>query len=160
MTDETRKVFDTLSKEHQKVLLNMVVKGLNQTKAYMDVYPDSSQKSAEADASRLLSNAKMKEAYAELKLELKERASVDFDWTLDKLVQLVDIGLYKPTEEELGEAPDHLAAKLGTDINAVKGVINEINKMLGNHAAEKRDITSGGEKIDTKFIIETVEAKT
>ena len=138
MTDNTREVFDTLSASHQKVLTNMVVKGLNQTKSYMDAYPDTSEDAARADASRLLANANMKEAYAELKLELKERASVDFDWCVNELVEVV-----RSAKQE-----DKV------DYNAIKGSVNEINKMLGHHSPEKQEIT-----LDTNFVIETVKGK-
>lgn len=144
---ETRKVFDTLSVSHQKVLTNIVFRGMCQTKAYMDAYPDSSEESARRAASELLTNHDMQQARAELKQEVADKASVDAQWAMSKLVELVDIGMYKPTSEEIKGAPDGLANKLGTDINAVKGVINEINKMQGNHAAEKKDITSKGESI-------------
>jgi len=123
--ETSREIFDTLSASHQKVLTNMVVKGLNQTRAYMDAYPESSYDAARDSSSQLLAKPCMKEAYAELKLELKERASVDFDWVLDGLVELAK------HENDDGKI----------DINARKGVYNEINKMLGNHAPAESNLT-------------------
>jgi len=140
---ETRTVFDTLKKEWQQFLLNLVYEGMNQTNAYIDAYPDSSPEAAKSSASELLTNPNLDEAYKELKAELKERAQVDADWVLNGLVDLINGG--------------KLEKKI--DTNALKGVYNEINKMIGGHVPERKDITSGGEKLDTKFVIETVEAK-
>ncbi len=151
MTDNTRAVFDTLKSEHQKVLLNMVEKGLNQTRAYLDVYKDSSEESARRDASRLLTNADMQKAYEELKEEVRQRAAVDHDWCLEKLVMLVNEGV-------TNTGTDNQGAEKSIDINAVKGVINEINRMQGHHAAEKKDITTKGQSINA-LSDEEVDAK-
>ena len=139
---ETRKVFNTLSKDHQKVLLNMVERGMNQTNAYMDAYPDSSHDSARSSVCDVLAIPSVKEALQELKDEQRERAAVDHDWALSKLVELVDIGMFRPSPEQLAALTEEerlQIAKIGTDINAVKGVINEINRMQGNHAAIETD---------------------
>lgn len=149
--NETREVFDTLSKEWQQVLLNMVEVGLNQTKAYLKVYPDSSHDSARSSVCDVLANPSVKLALEELKEEQRERATVGHDWALSKLVELVDIGMYRPSPKQLANLTDDeklALAKVGTDLNAVKGVINEINKMQGHHAAEKKDITTKGESIN------------
>lgn len=53
---------------------------------------------------------------------------------------------------------DNQGAEKGIDINAVKGVINEINKMQGHHAAEKKDITTNGESL-LSLSDEQIEAK-
>lgn len=141
MTD-TRAVFDTLSKEHQAVLLNMVEVGLNQTNAYLKVYPDSSHDSARSSVCDVLANPSVKLALEELKDEQRERAAVGHDWCLDKLVMLVNEGT-------TNTGTDNQGAERGIDINAVKGVINEINKMQGHHAAEKKDITTKGESLNS-----------
>ena len=157
--EEKTPVFDTLSKEYQKLLTNMVFGGMNQTKAYMDVYPGSSHDSARSSVCDVLANPSVKEALEDLKQELKERAAVDADWTLSKLTELVAIGMYKPSENDLGRLTEDekmAVAKVGTDINAVKGVLNEINKMIGGHAPEKKDLTSGGKPIKNDWHIHPV----
>lgn len=137
MSDNTRKVFDTLKKEWQKFLLNLVYEGMNQVNAYMDAYPDSSYDSAKVNASTLLTNHNLEEAYKELKAELKQRAQIDADWVLNNIIELVREAR---TEEK-------------TDYNAIKGLLNEANKMIGGHVPEKTDITSNGEKLDTAFTV-------
>lgn len=140
MTDaprETRAVFDTLKKEWQKFLLNLVYEGMNQVNAYMDVYPDSSYDAARRSASELLTNPDIDEAYKELKAELKERAQIDVDWVLNNIVELVNEAR---TEEK-------------KDYNAIKGLLNEANKMIGGHAPEKIDHTSKGGKLDMAFTV-------
>ena len=128
----SREVFNTLKVEHQKVLLNIVFEAMNQTDAYLDVYKDSSPDAAKADASRLLAKANVQEARQELLEELREEASVSFDWCAKQLVKAV-----KGAQEE---------EKI--DYNSVKGCINELNKMHGHHAAEKKDITTKGESLN------------
>jgi hypothetical protein len=151
MSEPSREVFNTLKSEHQQVLLNMVETGLNQFKAYSKVYPDSSPEAARSSASELLSNPNMQLAYEELKAEVRHRAAVDHDWCLEKLVMLVNEGTTNP-------GTDNQGVEKGIDINAVKGVINEINKMQGHHAAEKKDITTNGESL-LSLTDEQVDAK-
>lgn len=139
---ETRAIFDTLKKEWQQFLLNLVYEGMNQVNAYMGAYPDSAYDSAKVNASVLLTNHNVDEGYKELKAELKERAQVDADWVLNGLVELVNGG---KLEEKI-------------DTNALKGVYNEINKMIGGHVPERKDITSKGEKIDNNWTVEFVNA--
>jgi len=131
------KTFKGLKKEHQAFLLNLVNRGMNQTNAYKAVYPDSSTVSAKVDASRLLTNADIDEAFKELKADLKERAQVDTDWTTNVLIELVN--------EARGEEK--------VDYNAIKGLVNEIHKVIGGHEPEKIDHTTGGEKINNQFNI-------
>ena len=83
---------------------------------------------------------------------MRLRAAVDHDWALSKLVELVDIGMHRPSPDQiqsLSEDEKLALMKVGTDINAVKGVLNEINKMQGHHAAEKKDITTKGESLNS-----------
>jgi len=131
MTD-TRAVFDTLKSEHQKVLFNIVFEAMNQTDAYMDAYPKSNIDSARGDASRLLSDANMREAKAELMSELQEQSAVSFEWCAKQLVEAI-----RGAKDE-----DKI------DYNSVKGCVNELNKMMGHHAAEKKDITTKGESLN------------
>lgn len=157
--DSQTPIFDTLSKEYQSILTSMVFTGLNQTKAYMRAYPDSSKDSARSSVCDILAIPSVKDALEELKQEVKEKASVDAQWALSKLVDLVDIGMYKPSPDQLAamtEDEQLALAKVGTDINAVKGVINEINKMIGGHVAEKIDHTSGGKAIKNDWHIHPV----
>ena len=142
--DETREVFDTLKKEWQKLLLNLVYEGMNRVNAYMAVYPDSSYDSARASVGDLLANPTIDEAYKELKAELKERAQVDADWVLNNIVELVKEAR---TEDKI-------------DYNAIKGLLNEANKMIGGHTAEKIDHTSKGDKLETTFNFLPVNSKT
>jgi len=126
------KVFSSLKKEHQRFLINLVNKGMNQTNAYMAVYPDSSFEAAKSDGSRLLTNANVSIAYKELQAELKEKAQIGAEWIMNGLVELIN------------DAKDE--DKI--DINAIKGCYNELNKMIGGHAPEKKDITTNGESIN------------
>ncbi len=136
----TPSLFDSLKIEHQKFLTNLVHKGMNQTNAYLDVYKDSSPEAAKADASRLLTNANVSEAYKELKAELKERAQVDTDWTTNVLIELIN--------EARGEDK--------VDYNAIKGLVNEVHRVIGGHAPEKKDLTSGGKPIKNDWHIHPV----
>lgn len=143
MTDvprETREVFDTLKKEWQKFLLNLVYEGMNQVNAYMDAYPDSSYNAARDSATKLLANPDIGEAYKELQSELKEKAQVSAEWVLNNIVELVK-------EARLEDK---------TDYNAIKGLLNEANKMIGGHAPEKLDHTTGGKAIQNTWIIHPV----
>lgn len=148
---ENREVFDSLESDHQSFLLSMVEEGLNQTKAYLKAYPNSDYDSAKANASRLIANDNMQQAYEELKEGVRQRAAVDHDWCLEKLVMLVNEGV-------TNTGTDNQGAERGIDINAVKGVINEINKMQGHHAAEKKDITTKGESLNA-LTDEQIDAK-
>lgn len=130
---ETRKVFNTLKTEHQKILISMVFDAHNQTKAYMAEYPDCSYESARRAVSVLMTNDDMKDAKQELLDELKEKSQVSFEWCAAQLVEAI-----KGAKDE-----DKV------DYNAIKGSVNELNKMLGHHAAEKKDITTKGESLNT-----------
>jgi phage terminase small subunit len=132
MSDNNRAVFDTLKTEHQKVLFNIVFEAMNQTDAYLDAYQTSSPDSARGDASRLLSNSNMQEAKQELMDELKEQSTVSFEWCAKQLVEAIQGA---KDEDKI-------------DYNSVKGCVNELNKMMGHHAAEKKDITTKGESLN------------
>lgn len=135
-----RDIFDSLKIEHQKFLINLVYKGMNQTNAYLDVYPESSTEAAKVGASRLLTNANISEAYFMLKAELKERAQVDTDWTTNVLIELINEAR---TEDKV-------------DYNAIKGLVNEVHRVIGGHAPEKKDLTSGGKPIKNDWHIHPV----
>ena len=141
---ESRKVFDTLKKEWQDFLINLVYEGMNQVNSYMAAYPDSSYESAKESASKLLTNPNIDEAYKELRLELKEKAQVSADWVLNGLVELIRDA---KSEDKL-------------DIGAVRGCYNEINKMIGGHVPEKLDHTTKGDKLETTFNFLPVNSKT
>ena len=141
---ESREVFDTLKKEWQDFLINLVYEGMNQVNSYMSAYPDSSYDSARESASKLLTNPNIDEAFKELKLELKEKAQVNADWVLNGLVELI--------KGAKGEDK--------VDVNAVRGCYNEINKMIGGHVPEKLDHTTKGDKLETTFNFLPVNSKT
>lgn len=126
------KVFSSLKKEHQRFLINLVNKGMNQTNAYMAVYPDSSSDAAKSSACDLLTNPNVSIAYKELQADMKEKAQISAEWVMNGLVELIN--------DAKGE--DKI------DINAIKGCYNELNKMIGGHAPEKKDITTNGESIN------------
>lgn len=111
----------------------MVFDAKNQTKAYMLSYPDSSEDSARRAASALMTNIDMQEAKQELLEELKEKSEVSFEWCATQLVEAIE-GAKRENK---------------VDYNSIKGSVNELNKMLGHHAAEKKDITTKGESLNS-----------
>ena len=137
---ENREVFNTLKSEWQKFLLNLVCQGMNQTNAYIDCYPDSSPEAAKSSASELLTNPNVSEAYKELQSELKEKAQISAEWVMNGLVELINDA---KNEDKV-------------DVNALKGCYNELNKMIGGHAPEKIDHTSGGKTIKNDWHIHPV----
>ena len=62
----------SLTDKQRAFIDEYLVNGFNGTQAYLKVYPDSDLKSAEASASRLLSNVKVEEALKEARKEIKE----------------------------------------------------------------------------------------
>jgi len=128
-----RKVFNTLKKEHQQVLLSIVFEAMNQTKAYQSAYPDSTEISARKASSLLLTKIDLQEAKQELLDELKEQSSVTFEWCANQLVEAVSSA---KSEDKV-------------DVSGIRGCINELNKMHGNHAADKIDHTTKGESLNS-----------
>ena len=142
MTDSNRAVFDTLNADHQRFLLNVVFKAMNYTDAYSDAYPNSGQEAARRSASDLMSKPDIKKAKAELMDELKEQSTVSFEWCAKQLVEAIQGA---KDEDKI-------------DYNSVKGCVNELNKMMGHHAAEKKDITTKGESLNA-LSDEQIDAK-
>ncbi len=137
---ENREVFNTLKSEWQKLLLNLVYQGMNQTNAYLDVYPNSSSDAARSSVCDILANPSVSEAYKELQSELKEKAQISAEWVMNGLVELINDA---KNEDKV-------------DVNALKGCYNELNKMIGGHAPEKIDHTSGGKTIKNDWHIHPV----
>ncbi len=63
-----------LKDSHKAFADEYLVNGFNATQAYLKAYPDSTEEAAESSASRLLSNAKVKEYIEEQKKQIKEDA--------------------------------------------------------------------------------------
>jgi phage terminase small subunit len=166
----------------QKVFCHEYVLDWNATRAYQAAYPDSSYDSANANGSRLLVNDSIKAYIEEIQkdiaklagisplsqvLELKKLAYSDMSSLFEDWVSLEDFD--KLTDEQKGAILEisYSKKKIGVsdvDIEFVKvklhdkmAAIREINKMLGFHAPEKKDVTSGGEPIKGISPIEWVK---
>jgi len=81
------KVASSLPDRHERFCQEYIV-DLNGKKA--GIRAGYSPRTAESQASRLLSNDKVQERIAELQAERSERTAIDADWTLQKLKLVAD----------------------------------------------------------------------
>lgn len=61
------------NKKHEKFCRELIKHNYNQTKAYLEVYPESSKEAATNNASRLIVNDSIKKRIAQLQQEQKEK---------------------------------------------------------------------------------------
>lgn len=117
-----------LSPKQIKFCREYVLNGENGRQAYIKA--GYSEKTADQGAAQLLRNIKVADYLEQLKIEASEFFKVDQKWLFDKYMEL-----YTLHRE---------------DTPAVaKGSMDSVAKMLGLNEAEKVDITSQGEKINT-----------
>ena len=136
----------------------------DQAEAYRAMVPNTKAKpeSIWVSASRFASDTKVKLRVAELKLIAKELADkkfgVTFEQKMDWLTEVTERSLQaKAATDSEGNVVGDYKFSGGDAVRA----INEMNKMSGDHAAEKRDYNGniGLSVIDEKSIISALERK-
>ena len=111
--------------------------GLNATKAYLEIYPNSSLAAAQSSASDLIKN---------LRIEIERRQAI----------------IAAKEEIKREEIVAHLQNMITTCIkdndksNLIKA-LNLLNKMAGFYATDKIDVTTGGEKISINLNLNDTE---
>ena len=112
-----------------------ILNGGDQSKAWRKAYPESEamDKVVWEKASRMNRMSKVKTRMAELQAEQGEKDAVEFDMSVselkEKLSKVIECGLEK---DDYGKY-----AGLG----AVTSAVAEFNRMSGNHAPTKQDLT-------------------
>ena len=124
------------------------IKHGNQTKAFKAAFPNSTatQNSSFQKASNLHKTVKVQSSILELQKEAEAIAKDEFKWEANERLKT----LKSICDDGMASKNDMIGH--GVAIRA----ISEANKMTGEHAAEKKDFTSGGEKLNN-WIIHPVE---
>lgn len=127
---------------------NNFIKFGDKTKALKSAFPNSTanQNTSNKQASLFHNLPKIPPRIKVLQEQAEEIAKKEYKWSVtQRLDDLMEI-------KERGMELDMGAPGLSVAVKAV----NEANKMLGGHDPEKKDITSGGDKINN-WIIQPVE---
>lgn len=124
-----------LNPRHQAFADEYLANGRNGYLAYIKVYGEKENRNvAEANASRLLSNAKVKE-YIEVRSEnIAEALGIDFEWLLREQKDIYYMAKHKVyynlNGEEMGESPDFGNANKALD---------QLAKLIGAYAPTKSE---------------------
>lgn len=118
---------------------NYVLYG-DQSRAFRVAFPDSKGKahSIHCKASKLHALVEVQARIKELRLSLKEQAEEKFNLSAEFLQQTLATVIEKGLEDK----EDALGNKVPHALPAVVSAVTEVNKMNGNHAAVKSDLTS------------------
>lgn len=79
-----------LKDEHKLYCERLIVNGGNETKSYMEVYPDAKYESAMVNGSKLLRNANIKTYYSLLRQQTSARNQISAKWLYDKHKSIID----------------------------------------------------------------------
>lgn len=84
-----------LENEKHERFCNEFIKDLNMNKAYSRTYPDAKTESAQANASRLMANAKISDRIAELQAAREKRTQTSQDKVVQRLANIAfaDLGM-------------------------------------------------------------------
>jgi phage terminase small subunit len=116
-----------LTEKQSRFIDEYMVNGFNARLAYMSVYPVSSESTADANASRLLSNAKVKEEISRRQEENRKK--------------------YEVTKEEVVEVVKSIMINNRKDAPPFALKAAEIlNKMFGFNAADKVELSQNNEQ--------------
>lgn len=81
----------SLSDRHKAFIDEYLTNGMNARQAYLKVYPDcKTEEGADASASKILSNPKVKEYLKENQKKIQEEHGITREWIKDKLVTIID----------------------------------------------------------------------
>jgi phage terminase small subunit len=78
-----------LSEQHKLFARNLLKHKFNQTKAYIETYPDSKPNSAKVDASRLLTNANLTEYIQQLVEEQEKEDMITVEWVIKGIKETI-----------------------------------------------------------------------
>lgn len=93
-----------LSNKHKEFCDNYIKRHGNQTKAYLDTYPDSAENSARANSSRLITNDNIKTHITAL---MEEKTGLQIGKVLDKLSRLSEAQKPVIVNKIVKSYPDH-----------------------------------------------------
>ncbi len=116
-----------LSVQQQKFCLHYIYNGQDSTESYRAAgYAVKNARSGASAASRLLLRPNIQKFIAAEMQKVKKESKVNFEWKEEKLRECVE------------SCMKHDAKGILIDAKAAISAINELNKMHGDHAAEKR----------------------
>jgi phage terminase small subunit len=142
------------NKRHKAFADEYLANGMNARKAYMSVYKSSKKiETIDANASRLLSNDKVKVYVEEKQKELRQKYKVEREKVLEgtyKIALMYDEMLQLANKSHLTSEEESRLTRLsfllkGSDRNKA---IEIINKMEGWNSADKQEITHKGININ------------
>ena len=118
---------------------NYVLYG-DQSRAWRIAFPESKCKAetVHTRASKLHKIGKVQARIVELQKTLKEQSQEEFTLSVAKLKQMLATAIAKGLKDRI----DAQGNKVASSISGAVSAINEINKMDGNHATVKTDLTS------------------
>lgn len=123
---------DNLNERHKAFCDEYLVNGQNATKAYLAVYKSvKSERTAEAAASRLLSNVKVKDYIATQLQKTAKKYDIDREFILKEYMELLDSCKVEGIDG---------AGTIKDRTNWAKA-IGQLSKFLGLDAPDKQEIT-------------------
>lgn len=135
-----------LNMRQQKFVDEYIRNGGNGTQAA--IFAGYSEHSARQQASDTLSKSYIKEAIEQRKRDLNAASNVGLDWRISILQRAAQAGLETYATEG---GPRYQA------ISASVSAINELNKMTGAHAAERREVSGvDGEPVKHEVTIKDI----
>lgn len=129
-----------MNKRHQQFIEEYMANGMNGTQAYLSTYPNATDDTARANATKLLAKTHIKAEIERLQAETSKELNITKESLLKHLNDILESTKDDPKNKH----------------NAIKS-IEVLNKMLGFNEPNKTDITTNGESINQ---ITWIEQKT
>lgn len=126
---------DKLNPRHKAFADEYLANGMNAKQAYLSVYRNVKKSTtAEANGSRLLSNAKVKAYIDEMRDKTAKKHSIDRDWIVNEYMQII----------ESSKTEGHDGAGNLKDRTSWNKSLAQLAKLLGLDAPEKTEVEHKG----------------
>lgn len=112
--------------------------GMNATKAYLFISPKVTINTAEVEGHKYLKKPKIKEYIESKQKKASQNSQIDFEWVLKTLYEIA-------------------VANRGEDDRTAITALQEINRMIGNHAPTKTENTN--RNIDVNDVLNELNKK-
>jgi phage terminase small subunit len=125
-----------MNDRHKRFADEYITNGFNGYLAYIAVYGvKKNRHTAESNATRLLSNAEIKQYVEDRKKELSQNTQVDFDWIVEQQINVYNLALIQQKQSITGE----MYAK--PDLGNANKAIDQLAKLHGAYAPDKTQIS-------------------
>jgi phage terminase small subunit len=150
-----------LSEQHKLFARNLLKHKFNQTRAYMETYPDASKESAKSEASRLLTNPNLNEYLQKLVNAQEKQDLVEVEEVIDDLKLIKDRCMQEEPVMEYNKSTkkwEHTGEYQFNATAAIKSLelLGKYKKMF----TDKHELTgANGGPIDNNLTIEFINGE-